>query len=146
MIRFTATAILSCLFFFFAAGAHAQENELQGVLERIAEHWERGDASEIAALGAERGVRIMISEEPAGPFKGHRMAAVLHRLFERWETVSLETGMARVVGGSPARAFGEWVWRHRGRGATVAERTRIFLALVREESGWRITEIRLLGN
>ena len=52
--------------------------------------------------------------------------------------------MSREIGGSPTRAFGEITWTAKARGTTIPERATVFVAFVRDEDGWRITEIRLL--
>jgi hypothetical protein len=129
----------------FAPGwAAAQEVELALTLDRIAGHWEHADASRLAAFFAPGGVALDLDDGELGPLPPRQVAAVLRKLLGGRETTALMIRSARVVGGEPPRAFGELAWLFRARGTTIPERTTIFLALVWEEGGWRITQIRLL--
>ncbi|HEX7048623.1 MAG TPA: hypothetical protein VF188_00290 [Longimicrobiales bacterium] len=135
-----------CLLFVLGAAvvARAQEVELEEVLNRLGTAWEHGDAGALAALAAHAGLSIEILGERVGPLSKRQVAAVLRRVFERRETIALRHGMAQVVGGTPPRAFGELAWITRVEGTTIPERATIFIALIREDEGWRVTQIRLL--
>lgn len=126
------------------SAARGQGDPLDRVLDRLADSWARADAGDIAALVAEPGLSLAVDGEPMGPLGTRQAAAALRRIFEERETVELDPGMERVVGGAPPRAFGELNWRHRARGTTIPERTVVFIGLIREDDGWRLTEIRLL--
>lgn len=125
-----------------AAPLHAQE--LERALDRFANAWAHGDAAAVAALAARSGLSIDVDGGPVGPLGARQAAAMLRRLFDEHETVLLRAGLAQVVGGAPPRAFGELAWLTRTRGTTIPERSTVFLALVHENDGWRITQIRLL--
>ncbi|MFW6079777.1 MAG: hypothetical protein ACODAE_09155 [Gemmatimonadota bacterium] len=129
-----------------AGGAlEAQESPpLARVLDSLAVSWQRGDARSVVTLAAGTGLTLSVTPEPVGPLAPRQAAALLRRIFEERETVSIELGMEHVVGGVPPRAFGELTWVHRARGTTMPERTVIFLALVRDDDAWRVTEIRFL--
>jgi hypothetical protein len=127
-----------------AAAARAQEAQLERVLSALASSWARGDAVGLAASGAAAGLVLEIDGETIGPLAPRQAAAVLRRLFVDRETVRLDHGMARVVGGSPLRAFGEFAWIARADGTTIPERAVVFVAFVWEDDAWRITQIRLL--
>jgi hypothetical protein len=126
------------------APAPAAAQELGQVLERVAAAWHRGDASSISAAGARAGISLDIDGASVGPLGPRQAAAVLRRVFDDRESVSARTSMSREVGGAPVRAFGEITWTARASGTTIPERATLFVALVREDERWRISEIRLL--
>jgi len=136
-------AVLLLLLFGAAASLRAQESDVQLVLDRLAASWSRGDAAAIAAVSARAGVSLDLDGGAVGPIAQRQAAAMLRRLFDEHATVSLRPGMIQVVGGSPLRAFGEFAWSARAQGTTIPERATIFVALVEEDDGWRITQIRL---
>jgi hypothetical protein len=135
-------AIAAALLLIAAATAAAQEPAR--IVERIGGAWHRGDASAITGLGARAGISLDVDGRPVGPLPARQAAAVLRRVFEERESVGVRTTMTRAVGGEPPSAFGELSWTARARGTTMPERARLFIALVLEDGGWRITEIRLL--
>lgn len=137
-------AILIGLLLSIVASASAQEAELEKVLDRLAAAWARADAGSLAALSARNGISVDLDGEPIGPLTPRQAAAVLRNIFLGRTTDALSTGLARIVGGQPPRAFGELSWTVRTQGTTIPERTTIFLALVWEGNSWRITQIRLL--
>ena len=92
---------------------------------------------------SERRVRARARVRRSGPSL-HGRPQLYWSLFEDQQTVSVKPGVARVSGGRPQRAFGELEWITRPRGTTIPERRTVFVALVREEQGWRVTEIRVM--
>lgn len=126
------------------AAGRASAQDLDQVLDRFAASWAKGDAGRIAQLVSRSGISIDIDGTPIGPLSQRQAAALLRRIFDDRETVVIRAGMAQVVGGAPPRAFGEVAWSVRSRGTTIPERATVFLALVREKDGWRITQIRIL--
>jgi len=144
MTRRTALAALSLLLG-TALTAQAQEPALEGTIARFAKSWSQGDAGGVASFLAAAGVSLDLEGgRRTGPLSSRQAAAALRRVFEDYETVSVRSGMVRIVGGTPQRAFGELDWVVRARGTTDTERRVVFVALVREERGWRVTHIRLL--
>lgn len=138
-IVFVALALL-----LVAGSRPAAAQELRPLLERVANALQRGDVGGIAALAANAGMSLDVDGRNVGPLGQRQTAAVLRRLFEDREAVTTRVSTIREVGGDPARAFGEITWSTRARGTTIPERATVFVALVREENGWRVTEIRLL--
>ncbi len=128
-----------------AAPVSAQEgDDLTGLMDSLAVLWTRGDAAALAAHTAEDGLDLEIHGETVGPLEGRRAAAALRQLFGGQETVSVEPGSASRVIGAENRAFGELTWVVRLPGAAMTENNKIFVALVREEQQWRVTQIRIL--
>jgi hypothetical protein len=125
-----------------ASPAHAQN--VRAVVDDVARSWGRADAASIASAASRSGVSVEIDGDRHGPLNGRQASAALRRIFDERETVQVRAGMAKVVEGSPGRAFGEIVWTARMRGTTQPQRSTIFLALVLEDERWRITEIRVL--
>ncbi len=130
------------LFLGLAPPARAQQ--LESALERFATAWSRGDVDALASLVSRGGVTIDVGVGPMGPLGERQAAAVLRRLFEERETTVARARLAQMVGGVPMRAFGEILWMARSRGTTESEGVTVFLALVREKSGWRINQIRVM--
>lgn len=127
-----------------AATARAQDPELQQTLEQLARSWARGDAAGVAALVTRAGLSLHLDGAPVGPIGPRQAAAVLRSVFEQQETIRLRVASSRIVGGAPERAFGELTWLSHVRGTTIPLRATVFFALIREETGWRVTQIRLL--
>lgn len=128
-----------------AAPATAQEtDDLAGLLDTLAALWTRGDAAGLAAHGAEAGLDLEIQGVPIGSLEGRRAAAAIRQLFAGQETVDVERASAATVVGAEDRAFGELIWKVRMPGSEVTESRKIFVALLREDRRWRISEIRIL--
>ena len=128
-----------------AAPAAAQDHRpLGAVLDNLATLWASGDAGAIADLTSTSGIDVEISGSSMGSLSGRKLAAALRRVFDDRVTVSVESKMTSAVKGAEDRAFGELAWVLRPGGASVAESTTVFLALVHEPVGWRITQIRIL--
>ena len=137
-----ATALLALLVGSAAAVA-AQQRDLEQVVGRLAAYWARGDAAGLATLAARSGLAIDLGGDAMGPLGPRQAAAVLRRVFDDRETVWGQPRSSKLVDDAPPRAFGEFTWTARVRGTTISERMIVFVALVREDAGWRITQIRL---
>lgn len=124
--------------------APAAAQDLEQTLGRVAAAWHRGDAHAITRLAARGGISLDVDGRTVGPLGPRQAAAVIRRIFEDCESVGARSNMARTVGGSPASAFGEITWTSRVRGTTIPERATLFVAFVREDDRWRITEIRII--
>lgn len=139
----TALAVVAAIL--IAAPAAGQEpDDLARLLDTLAALWTRGDAAALASHGAESGMDLEVHGETIGPLEGRRAAAALRQLFQTQETVSVRTGAAARIVGAEDRAFSEFIWIVRMPGATVTENNKIFVALVRERDGWRVSQIRIL--
>jgi hypothetical protein len=125
-----------------ARGASAQELDI--TLDRIATAWHKGDAAAITAFAARAGISVDADGNPVGPLGPRQAAAVLRRVFDDRESLGARNIMTRDVGGEPARAFGEIGWTARTKGTTIPERATIFVAFVREDGAWKVTEIRIM--
>lgn len=141
MIR--RAVLLACLALLAGAG-HTHAQRLDETMDRLAAMWSRGDVRGITGQTVRSDFALELRAAPSGPVGSRQAAAALRRLFEEGETVSVRPGMTRVVGGTPTRAFGEMQWVVRPRGTTIPERRTVFVALIREDAGWRITEIRVM--
>ncbi|MEX0892298.1 MAG: hypothetical protein WEB88_09015 [Gemmatimonadota bacterium] len=124
--------------------ADAAAQQLKGALEQVAAAWARSDATAVANHAGPAGVALDVDGSPTGPFPPRQAAAVLRRVFEDRETLNVQVGLAKEVGGEPARGFGELNWVVRARGTTIPERVSIFVALVKVEGRWHVSEIRLM--
>ncbi|MDX1674223.1 MAG: hypothetical protein R3314_05405 [Longimicrobiales bacterium] len=124
--------------------ARQQQADLAGLLEAIAAYWEDGNAAALAEHGAGAGLELEIAGQLVGSLNGRRAAAALRQLFGGQVTVRVETASVATVVGAEDRAFGELIWEVRMPGAAVTESRKVFVALVREERAWRISQIRIL--
>ena len=122
----------------------AQAQELREFTQRLTLSWARSDASGVAARGATTGIAMDVDGRASGPLRSRQAAAVLRRLFDERETLSVTVTSQKVLPGDPRRAYLELVWLRRARGTTIPERNTVFVALVETDSSWRITEIRIL--
>lgn len=125
-----------------ASDARAQR--LDDIVDIVRFAWSQSDAKAVAAMSARGGVSIETREGRLGPLGTRQANAVLRRLFEERETVSMRIGRTQVVGGSPRRAFSEITWIARAPDTTEPERITVLLELVQEGENWRITQIRML--
>jgi hypothetical protein len=144
----TRPLLLAALAFTLAAGplaprAHAQE-DLGRTLAALASLWERGDAAALAAYTANLGLDLEVHGEALGRMSGRKLVAALRHLFSNQETASVRARMTSRVTGTDETAFGELTWDVRPRGSAVTTRSTVFLGLVREPAGWRVTQIRVL--
>lgn len=130
--------------FAIAPAAAASAQDLDPLVQRVTSAWKRSDASAIASFISGDGVSLEIGGARVGPLPPRQAAAALRKLFDSVETVSVHSGMAKLVSGAPKRAFVEINWTTRARGTTVPQRSTIFIALVLEGDRWRVTEIRHL--
>lgn len=126
--------------------AQAQlQSELARTFRDFSEYWSRGNANGIARMGASTGVSLDLDDGAMGPLGYRQVAALLHRLFDEVETVSVYTGMLESVGGNPPRAFGSLTWTSRAHGTRLPVRRTVYFSLAWDGGdGWRVTEIRLL--
>ena len=141
MTRVLAGLVLLAL---LAAPMAAQETGVDGVMDSLAGLWARADAAAIARLGAVAGIEMEVDGAPTGPLAGRKMVAELRRVFANRETIRVVPSMTARVVGADDRAFGEFTWEVRPSGASLPERSTVFVALVRERAGWRVSQIRLL--
>jgi ketosteroid isomerase-like protein len=135
------TALLALLLAMVPRSAAPQD--LDAAVAQFTAAWARGDVSALTAAAARGGVSLDVDGTPVGPIGTRQASAVLRRVFDGRETVDVRAGMAHVTGGSPASAFAEIAWTNRARGTTIPARNTVFVAYVREDGRWRVTQIRL---
>ena len=124
--------------------AAQQTDDLTRLLDTLADLWTRGDAVALAAHSAESGLDLELRGVSIGSLEGRRAAAAIRQLLAGQETVVVERGSAATVVGAEDRAFGELIWKVRMPGTDATESRKVFVALVREDRAWRISEIRIL--
>lgn len=128
-----------------AEPAAAQDrDDLAGLMDTLAVLWNRGDAAKLADYGAAPGLDLEIHGEMLGSVEGRRAEAALRQLFAGQETVGVRAGRPTRLVGAEDRAFGELTWTVRVSGSGVTERSTVFVGLVQERPGWRISQIRIL--
>lgn len=136
------SVVLFALGLLHAVPARAQR--LDDIIEILTFAWSQGDTRALAAMASREGISIETSEGRMGPLGARQASAVLRRLLNDRETVSIRHGQTHEVGGSPRRAFSEIRWITRAPATTQPERLTIFIELVEERGLWRITQIRML--
>jgi hypothetical protein len=136
-----ALALLGAL----AGPLRAQDpDDLGRFLDRLITLWQRGDAVGLVELGARSGLDLEVRGDPIGPLSGRRAVAELRHIFEGQQTVAVRTGTPSRVIGTDNRAFVELTWEVRMSGAPFGETSIIFLGFVRESTGWKVSQIRIL--
>lgn len=112
--------------------------------ERMTLAWGRNDAAALGGMVASPGVSIATDGKLVGPLAARQASAVLRKLFDESETISVTLTSRKELPGSPVRAYLELIWQRRARGTTIPERVTVFVALTLQESAWRITDIRFV--
>lgn len=124
--------------------AQQQPDDLARMLDTLTRVWARGDADALGRLGASDGLQLEVHGDPMGPLSGRRATAALRQLFSEQETVTVRPGSPSRVAGASTQAFVELAWVIRPTGAPVRELNTVFIGFVRERSGWKISQIRIL--
>ncbi len=133
-----AFAFSAVLLILTAPAAFGQDADFERVLAEARASWDRGDAEALAALADGHGLFITVDSRSFGPLGSRHAAALLRQIFERLGTATLERKSVQVVRGAQPRGYGEFAWSTDG-----AQAATVFLGLVRERRGWRLTEIRI---
>ncbi len=137
-------ALVAALVLAASPAALSAQDPIGPMLHRFSTLWQRGDAAALAEYGASAGIELEIEGEPIGLITGRKLSAALRGVFANQETVSVIPGMSERVAGVDDRAFAELRWMLRPAGAVAPERHTVFLGLVRERDGWRVSQIRIL--
>lgn len=127
-----------------APAVEAQDPELERALRRVAELWSRGDAAGLIRFSGPVGLSVEIGGDALGPRDRRQAEAALRHVFQLNETVEIRASMAAAVPGDSSRAYGELAWLSRSSGASIADRTTIFVGLMRPDGAWRLTQIRIM--
>lgn len=114
------------------------------VVRAIGQLWQRGDAGGLVDLGVGGGLQLEIRGMAMGTLESRRAAAALRGLFRDQRTVEVRTGPLTLVAGTEDRAFVELEWWTRPLSGLTVDRTTVFVGLVREPAGWRVSQIRVL--
>jgi hypothetical protein len=120
------------------------QQDLPSVLDTLAALWAQGDAAGLAGLGAARGIDLEVHGETLGRVSGRKAAVALRHVFASHETVSVRPNMSSRVSAGDHTAFAELSWEARPRGSGIPARSTVFLGLVRENRGWRVSQIRIM--
>lgn len=127
-------------------GQQADRRELEETVAEISRAWERGDMGAVADRMTDGGVLLHLPEA-VHPGLSIRMArAALDEFHARTGSGDAEVDRVRALGGAPARASVELLWRPVPSGMTSAMSYTVFMGLERGPGGWRIAEVRILGG
>ena len=127
-----------------ATAAHAQAQQLDGVIKSFAGAWNRNDEKAVASFISREGASIDGEFGRFGPLGSRQAAAVLRVLFDERTTVDVRLRQMQTVGGTPQKAYAELVWMTLAPETTQSVRVVLFVEFVQQENTWRITKIRLL--
>lgn len=133
-----AFALSVALILLAAPFALAQDAGFERVLASARTSWSHGDAEAIASLARSGGLFVTVGSRSFGPLGARHATALLRQVFDKLGTAELERKSVQVVDGPQPRGYGEYLWSTDG--ATAAT---VFLGLVRDRRGWRLTEIRI---
>lgn len=138
----TRTLALALTLLAAATGARAQD--IRPFAEGLAHAWERGDVNALGNRSAKAGLSLDVGGERVGPVSSRQVGALLKRVFDDRETISVRVGSAREMHGENKRAFVELNWVTRSRGTSIPDSTTVLFSLELDQEQWRITEIRLM--
>jgi hypothetical protein len=127
-----------------AAATSARGQDVRPVAQGLAHAWERGDVNALGNKAARSGLSLELVGERVGPVNSRQGAAILKRVFDDRETISVSVGSAREMHGENKRAFVELTWVTRARGTSIPDSTTVLFSLELDQEQWRITEIRLM--
>lgn len=120
------------------------EADLQATAERVADLWSSGDLAGLGDLLLQRGIRFHAGTGSRETLEPRKTVAALEDLLSRRRTASARVARVATAEGSPDRGSAEIVWEAVAPGTSEVLRYTLFVGLLREESRWRVYEIRVL--
>ena len=126
------------------AGPVLPQSDLDGAVGVFTRAWLSEDVAGVASRMSTEGIRLQLGEEDHPVLPARQARAALEELLGSRSTRALDVSRVVDLGGAPARGFAEIRWE------TVVDRTSetlthtLFVSFERDESAWRITEIRVL--
>ncbi len=126
------------------ASPAALQPTLDDAVEAFARLWARSDAEGLVGELVEAEIRLHLGGEREGLLGRRQARAALRDFLSQLSTVDLEVERVSEVGGSPRRGFAELRWTAAASGSAERLRYTLFAGFVREETGWRLAEVRIL--
>jgi len=121
-----------------------QEIPLQDQAIRFAQAWVNGEGKRLEGMMAPQGIRLHLQGEEHLSIPPRQAGASLLAFLERYEGGEAEVFRVSHVGGDASRAFTEIRWGCRVSGTAEFVTFTLFVAFARTETGWMVTEIRIL--
>lgn len=127
-----------------APSAAERSRALQASADRVASHWDRGNAAWLAGLLSLRGIGFHTATEGQASLDPRKAVAALQDLFDRRSSVACNVVRVALASGASDRGSAELAWDARAPGTSEVIRQTVFLGFNWTEAGWRIYEIRIL--
>jgi hypothetical protein len=137
--------ILSVAFVLPAAAQDSPgEIPLDTFVDRVAGLWAGADVEALVGLISESEPLLLDAGSGTQSANSRHAAAALRALFAENETVAVRTVRVTMASASPIRGFGELTWTFRTRGTPIDQSRSLYVAALREDGSWHITELRLM--
>lgn len=121
-----------------------QDVPLQDQALRFAQAWVNGEGKRLESMMAPQGIRLHLQGEEYLSIPPRHARASLMAFQERYEGGEAELFRVSHVGGDASQAFTEIRWECRISGTAEFVTFTLFVAFARTETGWIVTEIRIL--
>ena len=125
-------------------GVPSQEVPLEEAALDFAQAWVDEDGDGLEGVMDPRGIRLQLQGEEHRVISPRHARRTLLSFLERYEGGEAEVVRASQTGGDPTRGFAEIRWGCRVSGTSQPVIFTLFVALTRTDSGWMVTEIRIL--
>ncbi|MEX2572216.1 MAG: hypothetical protein WD737_13035 [Gemmatimonadota bacterium] len=117
---------------------------LEDFVQEVARLWGDGDVGSLVGLLPAEDPLLLDAGSGIESANPRHAAAALRALFAAHETMGATAVRVTVSSTSPARGFGELAWIYRARGAPGEQSRSVYVAVLQEQGGWRITELRVM--
>lgn len=117
---------------------------LETFVQQVTHLWGEGDVGGLMELTAGGGRLVLDTGSGTEAVNDRHAAAALRALFAERESVAARPVRVTVAGGTPPRGFAEVAWTFRTRGVPEPQSRSIYVGAIREDGGWRLTELRVL--
>jgi len=117
---------------------------LEDFVQHVASLWASGDVSSLVDLIPADNRVLLDTGSGSETANARHASAALRALFAERETLGARAVRVTVSSSRPPRGFGELAWAFRDRGAPGEQARSVYVAALREERGWRISELRIM--
>jgi hypothetical protein len=135
--------VVGALLALVASSVECRAQSLEEAASNFARRWDAGEAAGLESSLSRVGVRFQWESRPADALDpGHAAASIREYLQSR---VGVATRVTRVeeVGGDPPTGYAEFRWESRIQGTSDMLSRTVFVAFVREDGAWLVTEVRV---
>jgi hypothetical protein len=138
--------LAACWMYAAPGAARAQDAPapLEPFVEQVARLWLSAEVGALVELLPADNRLLLDTGSGIEPANSRHAAAALRALFAERETIAARPARVTVASAQPPRGFFELAWTFRARGAPGEQSRSVYVAVLWEERGWRISELRLM--